>query len=86
MWLSLILVDLRLPKKGGLELLREIKNHPRTSKIPAVVLTSSKADSDIDEAYRANANSYLLKPMGPGGFASLMDEISSYWIDLNQRE
>ena len=83
--ISVILVDLRLPKKSGLELLREIKAHPRTSNIPAVVLTSSKAKNDIEEAYRAHANSYVLKPLGPHGFEGLMDEISTYWVQRNQR-
>jgi chemotaxis family two-component system response regulator Rcp1 len=82
--LSLILVDLRLPKKSGLELLHEIKSHPRTRSIPAVVLTSSNAKSDIDKAYSARANSYLLKPLAARGFELIMEEISNYWCRRNR--
>ena len=81
----LILLDLRLPRVDGLEVLREIKSSPDLSDIPCVVLTTSRAESDMVKAYRLHANSYLVKPGSYEHFAALMSEIERYWLRENSR-
>lgn len=83
--IATIIIDLRLPKKSGLELLAELKQAPSTSAIPAVVFTSSRADSDLHAAYAANANSYLVKPIAPTGFNAVVESLAKYWVDYNER-
>jgi CheY-like chemotaxis protein len=80
----LILLDLRLPKVEGLEVLRRIKANPDTMKIPVVVLTTSSAESDILGAYAHNASSYLVKPVDFEKFAKLLDTFGYYWLAWNQ--
>ena len=79
-----ILLDLRLPKVDGLEVLRRIKTNPGTQRIPVVVLTTSSADKDIAMSYEYQANSYVVKPMDFARFEDLMETIGSYWLDWNQ--
>jgi CheY-like chemotaxis protein len=81
----LILLDLRLPRIDGLEVLREIKSSPDLSDIPCVVLTTSRAEGDMVKAYRLHANSYLVKPGSYENFAQLMAEIERYWLRQNSR-
>lgn len=81
----LILLDLRLPRVDGLEVLREIKSSPDLSDIPCVVLTTSRAEGDMVKAYRLHANSYLVKPGSYESFAALMSEIDRYWLRQNSR-
>lgn len=81
----LILLDLRLPRIDGLEVLREIKSSPDLSDIPCVVLTTSRAEGDMVKAYRLHANSYLVKPGSYENFAELMAEIERYWLRQNSR-
>lgn len=81
----LILLDLRLPRVDGLEVLREIKSSPDLSDIPCVVLTTSRAEGDMVKAYRLHANSYLVKPGSYESFAALMGEIERYWLRQNSR-
>lgn len=81
----LILLDLRLPRIDGLEVLREIKSSPDLSDIPCVVLTTSRAEGDMVKAYRLHANSYLVKPGSYEHFAALMAEIERYWLRQNRR-
>ena len=81
----LILLDLRLPRVDGLEVLREIKSSPDLSDIPCVVLTTSRAEGDMVKAYRLHANSYLVKPGSYESFAALMSEIDRYWLRQNRR-
>ena len=81
----LILLDLRLPRVDGLEVLREIKSSPDLSDIPCVVLTTSRAEGDMVKAYRLHANSYLVKPGSYESFAALMAEIERYWLRQNSR-
>ncbi len=83
--IATIIVDLKLPRKSGLELLAELKGHPRTSAIPAVVLTTSQSESDLAAAYAANANSYLVKPTEPTGFLAVVRQVASYWVENNRR-
>jgi len=81
----LILLDLRLPRIDGLEVLREIKSSPDLCDIPCVVLTTSRAEGDMVKAYRLHANSYLVKPGNYEHFAELMVEVERYWLQQNSR-
>lgn len=80
---NLILLDLRLPKVDGLEVLKEIRANPELNSIPVVILTTSGADSDIANAYAYNASSYLVKPIIYQEFASLIETFGLYWIVWN---
>ncbi|MDH3220511.1 MAG: response regulator [Gammaproteobacteria bacterium] len=79
-----ILLDLRLPKVDGLEVLRRIKNDANTRKTPVVILTTSSADKDIARSYEYHANSYIVKPMDFTRFESLMEDLGYYWLAWNQ--
>lgn len=80
---GLILLDLRMPRVDGLEVLKTVKSDPDLARIPVVVLTTSAAESDIARAYDHNANSYLVKPVDFSKFASLMDALGYYWLVCN---
>jgi CheY-like chemotaxis protein len=79
----LVLLDLRLPRVDGLEVLRTIKQSNTLSHVPVVVLTTSNATSDIAQAYEYHANSYLVKPVGFDEFSQLMQTITAYWLKWN---
>ena len=79
-----ILLDLRLPKVDGLEVLRRIKSDENTRKTPVVILTTSSADKDIAQSYKFHANSYVVKPMDFSRFESLMEDLGYYWLAWNQ--
>lgn len=78
-----VLLDLRLPKVDGLEVLRTVKSDTRTREIPVVVLTSSKEDRDIAESYQLGANSYISKPVEFDAFAKTVSELGMYWLLVN---
>ena len=79
-----ILLDLRLPKIDGLEVLKEIKTADETCRIPVVILTTSEAEGDIVRAYDNHANSYLVKPVDFDKFTRLMDDLGFYWLGWNR--
>ncbi len=80
----MILLDLKLPRLDGLEVLRRVKQDERTRSIPVVVLTSSREERDILESYRLGANSYLVKPVGFEEYIAAIKEACRYWLVLNQ--
>jgi len=80
---NVVLLDLRLPKIDGLEVLREIKNTEGLKRIPVVVLTTSQAEIDASRAYDCHANSYLIKPLDFELFTKLMEELGFYWLGWN---
>jgi len=80
----LILLDLRLPKIDGLEVLKHIKTHQGLNKIPVVILSTSAAEIDVARAYECHANSYLVKPMDYDKFSKLIADLGQYWMSWNQ--
>jgi CheY-like chemotaxis protein len=81
---KVILLDLKLPKVGGLDVLAEIKGNPKTRMIPVVVLTSSKEEKDIIESYKLGVNSYIVKPVDFDKFLLSVKDIGMYWLLINQ--
>jgi two-component system response regulator len=82
---DLVILDLRLPKLDGHDVLAAIKQSDELKVIPVVVLTTSDNEKDIIQAYRNYANSYLVKPLGFGEFSEMIRELSSYWLVQNRR-
>jgi CheY-like chemotaxis protein len=81
---SMILLDLRLPKIDGLDVLKRIKSDKVLQRIPVVILTSSAAETDIAKSYEAHANSYVVKPVDFLKFTQLMDDLGFYWLGWNE--
>ena len=80
----LILLDLKMPKVNGLEVLEQIKQDANTKTIPVVVLTSSKEHPDIEKCYRLGVNSYIVKPVDFPQFSDAVRQLGLYWMSLNQ--
>ena len=78
-----ILLDLKMPKVNGLEVLRRLKSHSKFSTIPVIVLTTSTEDHDVKEAYKLGCNSYIVKPVEFDKFIDVASEIEVYWCALN---
>ena len=79
----LVLLDLKLPKVDGLEVLQHLKIHPRFRSVPVVVLTTSAEDRDIQAAYQVGANSYIAKPVDFDRFMEVVEQIQIYWCNMN---
>jgi len=81
---KVVLLDLKLPKVDGLEVLRQIKQDPRTRKVPVVVLTSSREEPDIERSYQLGVNSYIVKPVDFESFVKAVSDAGLYWLVVNQ--
>jgi CheY-like chemotaxis protein len=81
---KVVLLDLKLPKVNGIEVLQRLKSNERTKNVPVVVLTSSAEDRDIQDAYRLGVNSYVTKPIKFEEFAQVVSELRLYWLLLNK--
>lgn len=79
-----VLLDLNLPKIGGLDVLRAIRSDPRTHLLPVVILTSSSEDRDLLAGYQLGTNSYIVKPVDFTQFAETLGQVADYWLHLNK--
>jgi CheY-like chemotaxis protein len=83
-WPAVVLLDLKLPRVDGLEVLRQYKQHPKISAVPVVVLTTSSEGADMRMAYELGANSYIVKPVDFEKFMDVSEQIELYWTVINQ--
>ena len=81
---TLIVLDLKMPKVDGMEVLRQVKDDHLMRSIPIVVMTSSNEERDVTESYRLGANSYIVKPVEFGAFAAVVEKIGLYWVLTNR--
>lgn len=80
---KMILLDLKLPKVNGLEILKQVKSNSQTKKTPVVLLTSSREERDIEDGYNSGANSYVVKPNTFETYTKTISELGHYWMQLN---
>lgn len=80
----LVLLDLKLPKVDGLEVLREVKSDPRTKAIPVVILTSSKEEKGMVESYKLGVNAYIQKPVDFDQFRQMVEQVGLFWLVVNE--
>ena len=83
---SLVLLDLRLPKVPGLDVLKWIREQPKLKTVPVIVLTSSEADRDIEDAYQLGANSYIVKPINPSDLVEIVKHIRDTWFNGSRKK
>ena len=81
---KVVLLDLKMPKVDGLQVLRELKADPRTRSIPVVIMTSSREDRDVIESHELGVNSYVVKPVSFENFAKAVADLGLYWLMINQ--
>lgn len=81
---AVVILDLKLPKLSGLEVLRRIRGDERTANLPVVVLTSSDEDNKVEECYESGANSFVKKPGDPAEFSEMVLQLGMYWLLLNR--
>jgi CheY-like chemotaxis protein len=81
---ALVLLDIKLPKVDGLEVLREVRGNPLTSMLPVVMLTSSREEQDLLESYRLHCNSYICKPVDFAQFVRAVEQLELYWLVTNE--
>lgn len=81
---KLILLDIKMPKVDGIEVLRQVKSDARTRGIPVVVMTSSNEEQDVVESYRLGVNSYIVKPIEFGAFLETVSKVGLYWVLTNR--
>ncbi len=79
-----VLLDVKMPRMGGLEVLRHVKADPRLKKIPIVMLTSSREEPDLTQAYELGANAYVVKPVGFQQFTDAVSQVGAFWAVLNE--
>jgi two-component system response regulator len=82
---KLLMLDLKLARVGGIEMLRAMRKNPRTRTMPVVILTSSREERDIAQSYDSGVNSYVVKPVDFEQFTSTVRQVALYWVLLNQR-
>jgi two-component system, response regulator len=80
---KVVLLDLKMPKLNGVEVLARIRSDGRTAKIPVVILTSSKEDQDVEKCYSLGVNSYVVKPVEFDEFLNVVSEVGVYWVLVN---
>jgi two-component system response regulator len=81
---KVVLLDLKMPKVNGIEVLEQLKGNPKTKTIPVVILTSSAEDPDIKKCYDLGANSYIVKPVGFDNFSKTVVDLGLYWLVMNE--
>lgn len=81
---ALVILDLKLPKLSGLEVLKHIRSEPTTRTLPVVVMTSSENEAQIEASYEFGANSYILKPTDPSDYSEMVLQVAMYWLLLNR--
>ena len=81
---ALVLLDINLPKVGGLDVLRRLRADPRTRLVPVILLTTSREQRDVVDGYRLGANSYVCKPVSFTGFVAVVRTLATYWLKVNE--